>query len=116
MRGSVDSVRRHLAQLREAMIGSSPRAIDEALPELAKAIAVVQEMEQKLASGETPDRALRAALPVLMREISMTQQLADQGLALYRNRAMELAALAGGYGATGLPAPAPVGATIRIEG
>jgi hypothetical protein len=116
MRGSVDSVRRNLAHLRDALTGSSPHAIDEALPELAKAMTTVQEIEQKLASGETPDRALRAALPVLMREISRTQQLADQGLALYRNRAMELAVLAGGYGATGLPAPAPVGATIRIEG
>jgi hypothetical protein len=116
MRGNVDNVRRHLARLREAMTGSSPHAIDEALPELAKAMMIVQKIEQRLANGEAPDRALRATLPVLVREIGLTQQLADRGLALYRNRAMELAALAGGYGATGLPAPLPVGATIRIEG
>ena len=116
MRGRVDNVRQHLAHLREAMTGSSPCEIHEALPELARAAAIVQEIERELASGQAPDCALRAALPVLVREIGMTQRLADHGLALYRSRAMELAALAGGYGATGLPAPVPVGATIRIEG
>ena len=116
MRGSVESIRRHLARLRAAMTTSAARDIADALPALAQAITTLEETERQLASGETPERGLLAALAALSREINVTQQLADQGLALYRTRALEFSALAGGYSATGLPAPLPAGATIRIEG
>jgi len=116
MRGSVDDVRRRLSRLRDAMTGASPRGIDEALLELPRAIAEIQETGRRLGNGEAPEPGLKAALPSLLQEIGLTLQLADQGLALYRNRAAEIAALAGGYGATGLPAPVPAAPTIRIEG
>ena len=116
MRGNVENVRWHLDRLRAALTGPSPREIEEALPALAQAIATMRETEQRLAQGAAPERGLAAALAALTREIDLVQKLADRGLALYRNRALELAAQAGGYGATGLPAPLPPGATIQIEG
>ena len=79
-------------------------------------MTAVEETGRRLASGEAAERGLKPALTALMCEIRLAQQLADQGLALYRNRAMELAALAGGYGATGFPAPVPTGATITLKG
>jgi hypothetical protein len=116
MRGSVENVRRHLGRLRAAMTAPSPRDIDDTLPVLAQAMAFLEETERKLAIGETPQRGLGAELAALSREIVLAQQLAERGLELYRGRARELAALAGGYGATGLPAPLPTAATIQIEG
>jgi hypothetical protein len=116
MRGNVEHVRRRLDSLRAAMTGRSPSDIEETLSALAQAIAAMEQTQQRLAQGEMPDRGLASALTALAREIGLVQQLADYGLALYRNRARELAAQAGGYAATGLPAPLPTGATIRIEG
>lgn len=116
MRGSVQHVRRSLARLQEALQGSSPYEIGEALPVLREAITAVEETGRRLAGGEVPEHGLKPALIALTCEIGMAQQLADQGLALYRSRAMEVAALAGGYGATGLPAPVPTGVTIKLEG
>ena len=116
MRRNVENVRRQLDRLRAAMTGPSPRDIDEALPALAQAIVAMQETERRLATGEAPDRGLGAALIALTPEIGLVQQLADRGLTLYRNRARELAALAGGYAPTGLPAPLSSGPTIHLEG
>lgn len=116
MRGNVEDVRRKIARFRAALIAPSPRQIEDALPELNHAIATMQETERRLAAGDRADREMAAALTGLVEEIRVTQALADRGLELYRNRARELAMLTGGYGATGMPAPLPTGATIRIEG
>ena len=116
MRGRVENVRRHLARLRATMASPAVREIEEALPGFAEAITAMQEMERKLADGATAERGLAAALAALMREIGSTQEMADRGWELYRLRARELATLAAGYGATGMPAPLPPAATIRIEG
>ena len=116
MRGNADNVRRSLARLRKALQGTSPQEIHQAMPAVAEAITAMGQIEQRLAVGEEPPRGLKASLSALKQEIGFTQQLVDYGLALYRNRAIELAALAGGYDATGLPSPIATGSTIRIEG
>jgi len=116
MGGSVESARRHLGRLRVALTSASLREMEQAVPELEQAMVSLRELEARLGSGEAPEAGLTLALLALARETQLAQRLADRGRDLCQGRAMALAAAAGGYSASGKPAPLGPVSTIRIEG
>ena len=120
MRASVEDARRYLDRLRVALASPSLRDIEEALPELARAVASMaasrKDLERKLESGQAPDAGLARDLTTLSREIGIARRLADRGVELCNGRAILLATAAGGYVASGKPAPLNLGWRIEIEG
>jgi hypothetical protein len=116
MQASVDEARRHLDRLREALASPSPRAVDEILPDLRKAVASLHELERKLTQGEITNPNLALELIALSREIGAVRRLTDHGLELCNGWAVLLATAAGGYVASGKPAPLNPGSSLKIEG
>lgn len=116
MQASVDEARRHLDRLRVALATPSPRDIEEVLPELGKAVASMKELEAKLGRGEAIDRGMAPDLLALSREIGIVRRLTDRGLELCNGWAVLLATAAGGYVASGKPAPLHPASSLEIEG
>ena len=116
MQASVEEARRHLDRLREALASPSPREIEEILPDLGKAVASLQELEQKLAQGEITNPSMALELIALSREIGLVRRLTDHGLELCNGWAVLLATATGGYVASGKPAPLNPGSSLKIEG
>jgi hypothetical protein len=116
MRARVDDTRRHLNRLRVALATPSPRGIEEALPDLAQAVASMKELERELERGEKMNSSMALELIALSREIGIVRRLTDRGLELCNGWAVLLATAAGGYVASGKPAPLRPASTLRIEG
>jgi hypothetical protein len=105
MQASVDNARRHIDRLRVALASPSPRDIEEVLPEMELAVASMKELEQELARGGVATASLALDLIALSREISVVERLTDHGLEQCQGWAALLATAAGGYVASGEPAP-----------
>jgi hypothetical protein len=116
MRARVDEARRQLDRMRAALASSDPREMAELLPQLENAVSSLQQLEQTLAHGHTPEPGLSLDLAVLSRELSIVQRLLKRGQELCSARAILVATAAGGYSASGRPAALCPGSTIRIEG
>jgi len=125
MRSAVDDARRQLDRLREALLSPSPQDLEEAMPELARAIASMETSTYALKKapvcGEAPDAGLldaglRNDLEALCRELRVAQKLLDRGRELCAARAMFVATAAGGYGASGKPSALRPSSSIKIEG
>ncbi len=120
MRDSVDDARRQLDRLREALTSPSPKDLEGTIPELERAVqamaASVGRMQQDIAQGKAIDAALRHDVAALSGEIGVVQRLLDRGRELCKGRAILVAIAAGGYGASGKPAPLRPSSSIKIEG
>ncbi len=116
MQASVDEARRHLNRLRIALASPSPRDIEDALPELTQAVISLQELEREVARGKSMNSSMALDLMELSREIGIVKRLTDRGLELCNGWAVLLATAAGGYVASGKPAPLHPAPTMRIEG
>jgi hypothetical protein len=90
--------------------------MEEALPEVEKAVALLRELQQELAGGAAPSASLAADLIALSREIGMVQRLTDRGREICDGWAVLLATATGGYLSSGRPAPLHPACSLRIEG
>lgn len=115
MQASVEEARRHLNRLRMALASPSPREMQEILPELAKVVASLEELEREMARGESMNSSMALDLMELTREIGIVKRLTDRGVELCNGWAVLLATAAGGYVASGKPAPLHPASTVRIE-
>lgn len=120
MRSSVQDARRQIDRLREALISSSPKELEDAVPDLAGAVTSMETSARAfattLAPGERPDAVLRQELAALRQVIALTQKLIDRGRELCSARAIIVATAAGGYVVSGKPAALRPSASIKIEG
>jgi predicted nucleic acid-binding Zn-ribbon protein len=116
MRASVDRVRRQMDRLRAALISPSPKDLEAALPELERAVASMAASLEEMLRGKQIDAGLQRDVAALSAEIAVVQRLLDRGQELCRGRAILIATAAGGYQASGNPAPLRPGCSIQIEG
>jgi hypothetical protein len=100
-----------------ALLSPSPEEILSSLPALEQAISCLHEVEQELrdpsALAGRPE--LRSALKALQKDLRLAQRMTENGAALTHGWAKLLAAMAGGYVATGEPVPLQASATVSIE-
>lgn len=115
MQASVEDARRHLDRLRLALASPSPLEIAEIFPELEQAVLSMRELEQELVGGKAIKVGMALELSALLREIGIVRRLTDRGLELCAGWAVLLATAAGGYVASGKPAPLNPAPSLRIE-
>lgn len=115
MQASVQDARRHLDRLRIALASPSWREIQDILPDLAKAVESMKQLEREWTPGKASNAGMALELIALSREIGNVQRLTKRGLELCSGWAVLLAG-AGGYLASGMPAPLDPASNLRIEG
>ena len=135
----VQRARRHVDALRVALQSTSPEDLARCIPELEEAVACLQGIEHSLRGPSAkvqpaieppagPAKAGRAnqewepKLPMaqqlhsLNRELEIAQRLVIHGTAFCDGWARMLGSAAGGYGASGDPAPLSAPGTVLING
>jgi hypothetical protein len=118
MLARIQSTRRHMDALRIALLSPSPEEIVNCLPALEEAVSSLHQLEKELLDNNNPQARLeiRVALQALQNDLQIARRLIEHGAALYRGWANLLAAAAGGYVATGAPAPLAAVGTVSLEG
>ena len=118
MLARVQRARWSVGALREALLTPSPEQISGCLPALEESVSALRQLERELDSERNPQtrRELRAALSALAGDLRIARRLIEHGAALYQGWANLLAAAAGGYVASGQPAPLTAPGTLSLEG
>ena len=132
MLARIQSTRRQLDAVRIALLSPSPEEIVSCLPALEEAVFSLQQLEKELLGDSNPQAVptqsatglpegqaqpeIRVALQALQNDLQIAKRLIEHGAALHQGWAKLLAAAAGGYVATGAPAPLTVPGTVSIEG
>jgi len=116
MQARVEDARRQLDRLRVALLSPSPRDIEEALPEVERAVTSMKELERALANGGVPAANMAVDLAALAREVGVVRRLTNGGLELSNGWAAMLAAAAGGYVSSGKPAPLNPASSLDVDG
>jgi hypothetical protein len=113
----IQSTRRRLDALRIALLSPSPEEIVSCLPALEDAVSSLQLAKELLGHRNPPlQPEMRAGLQALKSDLQIARRLIERGAALHQGWAQLLAAAAGGYVATGAPAPLTAAGTVSLEG
>lgn len=94
--------RERVAELRRALLGTSPEAIEECLPGLAEAATRISSLD-------------RESLAALQADLRQVKHLIEHGERLNRGLAALLGAWVSGYTASGKAAPISAAGSISIE-
>ena len=115
MRNNLNTARRHVANLRQALLSPSPEEIERCVPGLAEAATCLGQIERAL-HGEPADAALAGELKVLQRDLKMIGRMIQHSSAFYRGWTSILGAAAGGYSSSGQAAEIAVAGSIAVRG
>jgi hypothetical protein len=115
MLSKVNSARRKVARLRDALISPGPEEIEKCLPALAEAVGYLDSIEQELKFSAPPPE-MGAQIDLLKAELKMTAGLIAHGAVFYQGWAKLLASAAQGYTPSGdAPTLAPAG-SVSVQG
>lgn len=118
MLSRVQEARRRMDALRSALLSPAPEPIEQALPPVEEAIALLEDVRAELRSARPAPqvrRELRAELRALGEGLWLIQRLAVEGARFSENWARLLGVLARGYTSSGEAAPLVPESQWKVE-
>ena len=95
MRSNLNTARRNVEQLRNALVSPSPQDIEQCLPGLVEAAACLGIIQQNLGAGEA-DPELGRELKALKNDLTAVNKLIEHGATFYQGWARLLGSATAG--------------------